>query len=431
LRLEDLPMAGTVPPRELQFSPPASYAFEPELQGPAPRPIPELLRQGPYAKRRRDGVRALLAFGAGALLLDAVPGVDVLALYLLPLAYLSWIGFGALAIAALSWLDFSLRLGPFRYVRDGVPLVVRVVDLVKGPSRLVNGQPTHYAYTAEVAFAHPLTAAPSTARLRSDDFPASGRNDYDTPFRIGDSVTAVYLTGRVEKSLRLYAFLGLHPEVRLRCRSAGAGSPWRIAAGALALLAIFVVAFANVYAFGRYEPLDLDFRQAAAPVGAGALLLGGAALYGMLRAHRREQRRIAEQNLRAAAGEAREVAAPFGGTGVRGWLVRGLLVLGMPLLGGVTALCWAFLANAWLDDSQPRPQPARIHDMTMTTYDLIFRDYELSYVLDGGEEVHKLLSTPQHSNRFEDDRAVAWVRAGRFGWSWVETVMPAEQDAGI
>jgi hypothetical protein len=419
-------MAASVPPGELAFSPPASYTFEPELLGPAPRPIPELLRRGPYARRRRDGVRALLAFGAGALLLDAVPGVDVLALYVLPLAYLSWIGFGALLLAALSWLDLTLRPGPFRYVRDGVPLVVRVVDLVKGPSRLVNGQATHYAFTASVAFMNPETALPTVSQLRSDDFPSSRRGDYDTPFRIGDYVTGVYLPGRLEKSLRLYAFLGLDPERCLRCRNAGPASPWRIAAGGLALMVFFLVAFANVYAFGRYEPLGLELEQAAGPVGFGAIFFGGAALYAMLRAHRRERRRTAERNQCASAGEAREVAVPFGGRGFRGWLVRGLVALGLPLVGGVTALCWALLANAWLDESPARLQPARIHDMTMTTYDLIFREYELAYVLEGSEEVRKLLSTPQHLSRFENDEAIARVRAGRFGWTWVETVLPAE-----
>lgn len=419
-------MAADVPPGELAFSPPASYAFEPELLGPAPRPIPELLRQGPYAQRRRDAVRALLASGAGALLLDAVPGVEVLGLYLLPLAYLSWIGFGALALAAFSWLDTRLRLGPFRYVREGAPLVVRVVDLVKGPSRSVNGQPTHYAYTASVAFAHPETALPSAAQLRSDDFPASRRDDFDTPFRIGDYVTAVYLPGRLEKSLRLYAFLGLHPELSLRRRGAAAASPAQIAAGGLALAAILTVLFANVYAYGRYEPLDFDYRQAALPIGAGALVFGGAAFYGLLRAHRREQRRTAERNRRAAAGEAVELAVPFLGTGVHAWIMRLALLLGLPLLGGVTALCWAFLGNAWLDGSPARPQPVRIDEMTMTTHALLFREYELSYALEGSEEIQRLLSTPQHLSRFQHERAVAWVRAGRFGWPWVETLLPAE-----
>jgi hypothetical protein len=423
-------MAAAAPPGALDLTPPAGFAFPQELQGPAPRAIPPRLRQGPYARRRQDAVRASLIFGTGALLLDAVPGVELLSLYVLPFAYLTWIGLAALAFAALVWLDARFRLGPFRYVRDGVPLGVRVVDLVKGPSVVMNGQTTHYAFTAALAFLHPETAVPCGVQLKSDDFAASRRGDTDTPFRIGDYVTAVYLPGKLEKSLRLYAFLELSPEASLRRRAAAAASPAQVAGGLLALLAIFGALFGNVYAYGRYQPLDFETAQAAIPMGAGALLIGGATLAGLWLAHRGEQRRTAERNARAAAGEALELSTPFLGSGLHGWLMRGLMGVGAPLIGAVTGLCFAFLGNAWLDAAPAEPQPAHVTDMSMTSYALLFREFELAYRLDGSEEDRKLLTTPDHLLRFADERAVVWVRPGRFGWPWVETVEPAEPASG-
>jgi hypothetical protein len=423
-------MAASAPPGDFEFRPPAGYAFESELQGPTPRTLPPELRQGPYARRRLDGVRAALIFGAGALLLDWVPGMDVLGLYLLPLAHLFWIGLAALGFAALAWLDFKLRLGPFRYVRDGAPLVVRVLDLVKGPSRIVNGQATHYAFTAAVGFRHPESQQLVGFQLQSEDFPSARRGDVDTPFRVGDYVTAVYLPGRLEKSLRLYSFLELQPAASLRRGAATAATPAQIAGGALALIAIFTALFANVYAFGRYQPLDFDYTSAGAalPMAIGALLIGGATGWGLLRQHRGERRRTAERNQRANAGEAVEIEAPFLGTGFHAWFMRIALLLGLPLMGGLTALCWALVANAWLDASPARPQPAHIEELTMTTHAFLFREFELSYVLEGSEETRKLLTTPQHLMSFPDERGVAWVRAGRFGWPWVESVLPAGQD---
>ena len=418
-------MATAVPPGPLEFAPPASYAFEPELQGPAPRAVAEVLRRGPYAAKRRDAPRKLFACAAVALLLDFVPGVDTLGLYFLPLAYLTWIGFGALALAPLVWLDSRLRPGRLRYASHGVPLVVRIVDLVMGPSLVVNGTPTQYAFTACVAFRHPETDVLATVQLRSEGFPTSQRGDYDTPFRVGDYVTALYLPGRFEKSLNLYAFLGLSPTACLRRRATTPASTWRIALGTLAVAALVLALFANVYAFGRYQPLDFDAQQVTVPAVLGAVFIGGTGLLAIWLQRRREQRRLRERNACAAPGEAVEIDVPFGGSGVHGWMVRILLPVGIPLLGAVTAVAWAWLANAWLDASPPRPQPARVTEMTMTTHALILREYTLTYALDGSEETQTLLSTPEQLMRFEGERAVAQVRAGRFGWPWVEAVLPA------
>src|SRR4029079_5201173 len=123
--------------------PAAGYSFAPEVPGPPPpplpqrpdqapcvrprRPVPDGLDRGPYARRRRGMAAAAGASGLACLLLSRVPGVDTLALYVLPLGYLDWIGAALLLTAAGVYLSVALRLGPFRYVRDGLALPVRIV----------------------------------------------------------------------------------------------------------------------------------------------------------------------------------------------------------------------------------------------------------------------------------------------------------------
>src|SRR6185436_20437670 len=123
------------------FSPPSGFAFEPEFTGEPPRALPESLSQGPYARGRHMAALGFLTFGLLCLAGSRLPGVPTLAYYVLPLGYLSWIGLGSLAVAALSHAEHALRRGPYRYVRDGRPLVARVVSLVKAPSTMMNGQP--------------------------------------------------------------------------------------------------------------------------------------------------------------------------------------------------------------------------------------------------------------------------------------------------
>ena len=323
------------------------------------------------------------------------------------------------------YVRLALHRGPFLYVRDGLPLAVRVLEVVKAPTAIMNGQPTMHGFVAMVGYRHPETGEPTVATIKSNDFSSSRKEAYDTPFKGGDDVTAVYLPGRLAKTLRLYAFLELSPEVNLRLNPSARAptSPAKVAGLVVALPALFIALLANLYAFGRYEPIEFAFRQAVVPAVAGALLLGGGLFSALYFGHRAEQDRIRERAQAArATGKAVEVGTPFLGHGLRAWVLRVVLVAGSLLLGGLTAVGWCFMANAWLDRSPSRPVPATIVGMTMTTHTFLFREYELEYRLEGSAEKKKLLTTPQHLDGLRDGQAVAHVRDGRLGWPWVETV---------
>jgi hypothetical protein len=404
--------------------PSTSYSFEPEFTGHPPRSIPDRLGEGPYPREQRTRAVLLMVFGVLCLLLARAPGIDVLALYVLPLGYLSWIGLVALAAAAAAYLPLALHRGPYRYVRDGLPLAVRVLDLMKGPRVIVNGQPSTHGFVATVGFRDPQTGGVKVSAVKSNEFASARKDAYDTPFKVGDDVTAVYLPGRLDKTLRLYSFLELSPDVNLRQSTAPApSSPWGTIAVLLAVPLLLLGAIANVYALGRYEPVPFELRRAVVPFAAGAVVIGGGVFAGLYLSHRREQIRVRGRAIVAhAAGKAVEAETPFLGHGLYGRVLRVVVAAGSLLMGGVTAVCWCFMANAWLDRSPSRAVPATIVGMTMTTHAFLFREYELEYRLEGSTEKHKLLTTPQHLLSLGDREAVAHLRDGRLGWPWVETI---------
>jgi hypothetical protein len=409
-----------------ELDPPFGFSFEPEFLGQPPRAIPDELDHGPHARRARARIIGLVTGGVLCLLLARAPGIDVVALYFLPAGHLHWIGLGLLAFAGFALVERARRAGPYRYVRDGTPVAAKVLALEKAVSRIVNGAPSSYAIYATVALRDPERGTLLNCRLKSNDFSVSTKDRYDAPHRVGEFVTAVYFPGRLEKTLRLYAFLELNPRVCLRRIAQDAASPWKTAAGIVALAAFCVVLFANIYAFGRYEPIDFRFRQALVPMVIGGVVLGGGLLAFLWLHHRSEQQKGRLRSQRAhAEGRMVERPAPFLGTGGYRWLVGPLILFGAPFVGAATALCWCLMANAWLDASAAREVSAQVEGMTQTTHAFMFREYELEYTLAGSDKRHKLWSTPQELAAFTSAEAVAHMRDGRLGWPWVEKVVPA------
>jgi hypothetical protein len=378
-----------------EFAPPAGYVFEPELTGIAPRMIADRLADGPYARGRRSLLMRLFALGLCCFVLPYVPGVATLAYYLLFLQYLNWIGVAILLIACGSAVHYALRRGPFRYVRNGEPLVARVEGLTTVRAAVGHGL---FAYQATLAYRHPETGAVVQTAVKSQDIAPLQQHRFAPRFQVGDYVTALYLPGKkVEKSLRLYAFLDLSPEVNIR-QATTAESSLRAAITSVALLAFFFAMMGDLYAMKRYEPLELAWPQVAVAAALGGVLL--APLLFLL------------INRRSPGVRRGFFSTLFG-------------ALGALLLGSLTSTCWAFMLNAWLDRSPTETRPAQIVELWHTTYEGVFRSYEMEYRIQGSSESHRLLSTLGHLHEFKSRRAIARVRSGAFGWKWVEDVEPA------
>lgn len=200
------------------FDSPVNYTFEPELLRPVPRSIPATRRVGRFARRWMWTAVALLALGGATLFIakqdislrlgEIVLAPDSLTRYA---EYL--IGYGALGILC-SLLD---RLAPdrSRYIRHGLPLVARVLNVVKGPSVFASGKPWRYVFTALIELRDPQTNELQLHWVKSPSFAARHKDDWTPPFKSGDYVTALYLPKNYPKSLQLFDFLELEPALGL------------------------------------------------------------------------------------------------------------------------------------------------------------------------------------------------------------------------
>jgi hypothetical protein len=421
------PVPGNPDPPLGDFAPPAAYRFEPELDETPPRHVPQEFRNSPYYVRQRNSIVGLLLAGALCIGFGQLPILREWGLYVLPLAYLGWIGLGLLVLGAGAWLSSKLRRGPIQYAEEGIPVVARIRELVLRPTALVNGQPTTYAFSAVLQYRAPDTGALLQRRMDSRGFSASAKSKYRASYRVGDYVTAVYLRSNPAKTLRLYGFLELRPDLGLvRTGPGQAPGLLKTVLGVSALFGFFGMLCWNVYAFGKFGPLELTFARAAMPVGLGGLVLGGALIAWLAGRMARARRELVARNEKAlAAGEAVELeAAKRGLFGAHGLLLTVVIGAGSLLLGGGTVLCWCLTANALLDKSTPEFRPVQIVEFWTTTHSFLFREYEIEYRLPGEQQTRKLLSTPTHMRQFRSRRAVAEVHAGRFGWSWVKTLAP-------
>jgi hypothetical protein len=385
-------------PTAIEFAPSSGYSFEPEFTGPPPRHLPDNLLHGPYARESRANIVRVFALGLTCFVLPFVPGVDTLSYYLLPLGYLHWIGLAALAIAAGGAFHYALRLGPFRYVREGEPLVVRVTQLGLEASSYGHGI-AHYK--AQIVYRHPQTGALTHSIVKTKDLSVLQQRKYDPRLKPGDYVTAVYLPGKkIEKSLRLYAFLDLSPDVNIR---ADVSSP-SAAFGALRILgfaALMTVLIGNAYAMERYEPLEAIPVLLVIPAAVGAVLLASLAVW------------LGPANASASTPARQRLWTALSGL----------------LIGAMSGGCWGLMANAWLDRSPAVEQPATVVKFWTKTHYGIVRMYETEYRLEDTPKTRRLLTTLEDMRRFEHPRAVARIRQGAFGWKWVESLEPMPMPA--
>jgi len=358
-----------------------------------------------------------------------LPIVNHWGLYIVPLKYLTWIGCAWLAVAGMIPVWAIVSKGPYRYIEEGLPIVARVRNLALLPSKIVNGQKASFRYVAAIDFRDPATGAVRTAEVASRDISASARARLTTSFRAGDYVTAVHLLSDPDKTLRLYGFLELRPGLGIIQReSYSAPGPLKIVATVSAVFAFFFVLGWNVYAFGRYEPRHLFNSEQLAVLLIAGVVLGGAWIGAMAYSTARDRRRRAQRNAQAAArGEPVEVEA----SGKKGWfgnhgIFLGLVVVaGSVLLSGVTALCWAYTANAWFDRSPPKLEPVQVVGLIEETRKLLIRSYFIEYrFLAGDDKKRQFLSTPDEMSQFKHKLAVAEVHEGWLGWQWVKSIAP-------
>ncbi len=413
-----------------EFHAPADYEFEPELLGPTPRPIPDELRSGPYGRGRRRGLYALGWVVCLCLLSANYWLFKELGKYILPFAYLWWIGWGAAAIWVVAFLRSRFSLGPYRYVRDGIPAVARILEIVKAPSVIVNGTPSQHAYNAVIELRRAGFDEPVVGRVKSFDFATWRKDVYRTTYRVGDYVTAVYLPKEFEKTLQLYGFLGLRPDIGVvygRSPGNARRGLWEIPLS-IGIICLFIGGLIGMlYVFQRMSPVDFDVWNVAWPMAIGAIAVSAIAAVATVFVRRSEAGKLERRNLEALeSGDAIELEAPpvLNLSGPKGWFLMLVLAAGVLALGAALGASVAFAVNAWGDESPHDQQIVEIEGLYSETHSGIFRQYFAKYFLPDSKKTENFYTSPEALERITTNIGMMETRGGRLGWPWVYAIHP-------
>ena len=417
------------------FRPPSGYRFGSQAEtAPSPRPRPDLLKQGRYASKQRATNWAMLVVGAILSALGPTPVVQTMGLYFLPLAYLTYIGLVVLAFGGLGLVLNAVRSGPYRYVEEGVPVVARILALRLVPSAYHEGNPTRYRFDALFDYLDPETGKPTTAEGPSSDFLADARQGLTTSYRVGDYASAVYLPHDPAKSIKLYGFLDLRPDLGFVRRDAmPEASPAKAIVAVFAVVGIFAAIIWNLYAFGRFSPVQISPTDGRRYVGRDRGDRPGRGRALVARGPSRSKaRRTLRGDLRRRRGrgpgrgdrarhppQARAVRRP---RAVRDPHPRRRLAPhGRPdllLLGHHRQRPARRLARHDEAPADRRGGPGHPPGP-------LFRRCKLKYHFLDDPKTKRYLSSPAHLDTLDGPLALAEVHAGLFGWPWVKDIRPA------
>ena len=240
--------------------------LEPELALQTPREIPAELWTGSYARQAKKNISKLVKGGIIAIAMGGMSLVEDLASFFPLIEYSSWLGVGLLGVGAVLAVDLWVIRRRFRYVTDGVPTRVRIDDLALAPHTQSHGQPTSHRFHVWYSWRDPSNDETITCEDQSDVIKEEDRVKVTTSFRIGDEVTALHFKSNPRKTVRLYGFLGLKPDLGLVDRDDYVPSPlWMDVLGTAAIWLFIALTVWNVYALRRFDPINK---------GAGARLYG-------------------------------------------------------------------------------------------------------------------------------------------------------------
>lgn len=415
-----------IEPKLGPFAPPADHRFEPEFDVPAPRPFPGVFRSSRAAARRRRimvGLSAVVV--VGAIFLISRPNARLLDRSL-RLLITAPVGIIVLLVIRMLHKD---RVSLARYATHGVPTVARIrtLELVPG----ADGVTFLFRYRAKVEYVDPATGELAEFEDTSGMIPLGAVGRVRSSFRVGDYATAVSLPGDLAGTIRLLGFLDLHPMIGVVSADGGAGDPiestlrWDygiLLPLRLAALVLVFAAFRIMFKFGPLRPLVWSL---AAVVGAGAVGFGlvgfGVTLVLYVRSVRRANEGVDRAIARGDLAPSLVVPARIRPHYV---VMYGFMSVIFSAFGTTAA---AVTSNALLDASPAIPSPAVIDELEPPDTIGIFGAQVSGGLL--GPPVERFGYFPSTPAEFEaiglGKPAVALVRAGRFGWPWIDRIEPA------
>lgn len=377
------------------FDAPSDFDHGEEFEPPRPRPIPKYLRTGSHAKRQKGLIYSLIALGIMFIIFWPIPFVQGLSFYILPLKGLHWIGFGLIGIGVLQFVLGIVKSGRYAYVKQGEPIIGRVVDC----QPVVTGtqDAPAFQYVARVAYRHPVTDEFVVADIPELDHWAPGKEkQMSCTLKQGDYVTLVYHPGKEDKTLAVYGFLGLDPEREFILKN---GQPLEGTSPFTALMITFLISFIVLLVMAGFDvlmfscPTGGDWKL---PVG---LAVGGFLLSGLLGA-----------GLWKPTPDSSSPIASF---------------IGIGILGAFAAPLLLFILNTRLDFAPAIFKPFQIVEFWETTHNFVIRDYELEYRDLESNETHKQhVRVSQLTPLYGAEYGVASIGSGRFGYTWIKGFHP-------
>ena len=383
-----------------KFEIPKNYKIERALQAPLPRAVPDTLRRHParlaqQASNRR-AIWITLGLAVASFFLRDTSFFQILGLYFTPFAYLEWVSPVVAVICVLALLEWHpWKKDPYRYLREGLPLVGQVVDLRLEVAARVNGQDSQWAYDVYFQALHPTSGELNIFCVRSPEF-AGGHPLLKC--RVGDWVTAVYLPGNLD-SITLYGFTDADPDASL-LESTKGGSV------GMALLGVLGTIFGCAWIFSSYSLASVDKSLLMATCVPG-VIIGSVAGVIWLRGVR--QKHAKQQEAALAAG------LPLAGATHRNGNIFGGIFLGsfMGCLGFALVLVGL---NGALDSSEAEVKPVRVVNTWVTTHNGIFKTYDVEYVDPYTGKTEKMGVSPLDLEQDGDLAAELLTYKGALGW---------------
>lgn len=392
--IDERPMTEQ-PVDEQQHDPLQDFATEP------PRPLPQYVRRSRYVRSRRSTVSTLAMMGAACCLTAPWPFVQMLSWYILPLAYLDWVGWFLLALAVVSLLRNVTSIGLLKYVRDGRVTIATVqqVGVVTGGNK---EYPTG-RFVAEVSFVNPETGRPQALSISTpDQYAGFLFSKMESGIAAGDRVAVVYIPGQIEQA-QILGWLGVHPEIdllRRKGRPLAPLSPLFTAGVVLGVMGIFWLLLGFLFTMGCYLPIDDDGMW----VGVAAIALGCGVFTTifMFFAWRRQRKAVTK------------LAYPYG-----------LPIMYGLICGFLTGFTGVMFVNGYFDQSPRQLQPVKIVQTWHQTIEFCLRTYELEFQPYPKGNAEKRTVTVETLSQFQPDSlAVIDVGEGWLGMRWVRNFYP-------
>lgn len=385
------------------FDPPKDFDHGEEFRDGPPRSIPRYLRRGSFCRRRRGTAIVWAALGAVFVIISPWNIIRKLSFYVLPLAYIGYVGYGMIAISILVAMRNWLSRQNFEYVKSGIPFVGRVLALDLFLTKTVNNEKQEVIEAQSyvvVEYDNPETQVHEFGAVVSDEkWNLSASQKYATDLQVGDYVTLVAMPGRINESIKLYGFLGLDPNREYLTYK---GKPLTGTSPIMAIM-IATIVFCVMWLFvGLLYLINCCFpSEWSWSLGLTSMAIGG--------------------GIGAILGWLLGKSQPEDGTqtspGVAAFLVG--------FLGCIAGIMGMGLINAAFDQSPPHYVPITINNHWQTTHNFVLRHYEIEFTeFNKGESEKSGVSIEDLGRLRAAKLAAKEVRQGALGLEWVPGFHP-------